>query len=107
MDTATPHSAPTDTDTGSDDSTPSAPSPPPVAEERLHRCRDDRMLAGVAAGVADYFDIDPSLVRVGFVALTLVGGLAIPLYLAGWLLIPEEGASFSVGEELLAREHAR
>jgi phage shock protein PspC (stress-responsive transcriptional regulator) len=65
------------------------------------------MVAGVAAGMADYFDIDPMLVRMGFVVLTLLGGLALPLYLAGWLLIPEEGADYSVAEELLARERAR
>jgi phage shock protein PspC (stress-responsive transcriptional regulator) len=65
------------------------------------------MLAGVASGLADYFDIDPILVRIGFIALSLLGGLAVPLYLAGWLLIPEEGADFSVAEELLARERAR
>ncbi len=73
----------------------SAPTP------RLHRDADHRMLAGVAAGLADYFDVDPTLVRVGFVALTLMGGLAVPLYLAGWLLIPEEGADESVAEEWL------
>ena len=65
------------------------------------------MLAGVAAGMADYFDVDPTLVRIGFVALALLGGLAVPLYLAGWLLIPEEGAELSVAEELLAHERAR
>jgi phage shock protein PspC (stress-responsive transcriptional regulator) len=65
------------------------------------------MLAGVASGLADYFDVDPMLVRIGFVVLTLVGGLAVPLYLAGWLLIPEEGANLSVAEELFARERAR
>jgi phage shock protein PspC (stress-responsive transcriptional regulator) len=65
------------------------------------------MVAGVAAGLADYFDIDPTLVRIGFVVLTLLGGLAVPLYLAGWLLIPEEGTDLSVAEELLARERAR
>ena len=43
----------------------------------------------------------------GFVALALLGGLAVPLYLAGWLLIPEEGTDVSVAEELLARERAR
>ena len=64
------------------------------------------MLAGVAAGLADYFDIDPTLVRIGFVALSLLGGIAVPLYLAGWLLIPEEGSDESVAEELLAREWA-
>ena len=65
------------------------------------------MLAGVASGLADYFDVDPMLVRIGFVVLTLVGGLAVPLYLAGWLLIPEEGADLSVAEELLAHQRAR
>ncbi len=65
------------------------------------------MLAGVASGLADYFDVDPVLVRIGFVALSLLGGLAVPLYLAGWLLIPEEESGLSVAEELFARERAR
>jgi phage shock protein PspC (stress-responsive transcriptional regulator) len=78
-----------------------------LAGDRLHRPRAHRMVAGVAVGMADYFDIDPMLVRMGFVVLTLLGGLALPLYLAGWLLIPEEGADYSVAEELLARERAR
>ena len=80
---------------------------PEVPAERLHRCRDRRMLAGVASGVAHFFDIDPTLVRIGFVALALFGGLALPVYLVGWLLIPEEGADLSVAEELLARERVR
>jgi phage shock protein PspC (stress-responsive transcriptional regulator) len=75
--------------------------------DRLHRGGPHRMLAGVAVGLADYFDIDPTLVRVGFVVLSFLGGLAVPLYLAGWLLIPEEGAEQSVAEELLARERIR
>ena len=44
---------------------------------------------------------------IGFVALALLGGLAVPLYLAGWLLIPEEGAELSVAEELMARARVR
>jgi phage shock protein PspC (stress-responsive transcriptional regulator) len=64
-------------------------------------------VAGVASGVARFFDVDPTLVRIAFVALALVGGLAFPLYLAGWLLIPEEGADLSVAEQLLARERIR
>ncbi len=90
-----------------------APGLPPTAplghggEQRLHRGVRGRMLAGVAVGVADYFDIDPTIVRVGFVALAFLGGLAVPLYLAGWLLIPDEETDVSVAEELLARERAR
>ncbi|MGP0030142.1 MAG: PspC domain-containing protein [Acidimicrobiales bacterium] len=79
----------------------------PVDEDRLRRGGARRMLAGVAVGLADYFDVDPTLVRIGFVALTLLGGLAVPLYLAGWLLIPEEGSDVSVAEELLAHERNR
>ena len=76
-------------------------------EQRLHRGDHGRMLAGVAVGLADYFDVDPTIVRVGFVALAFLGGLAVPLYLAGWLLIPDEDSDLSVAEELLARERAR
>jgi phage shock protein PspC (stress-responsive transcriptional regulator) len=59
------------------------------------------MLAGVAAGLADYLDVDPTLVRIGFVVLAVMGGVAVPLYLAGWLLIPDEGYEESMAEELL------
>jgi phage shock protein PspC (stress-responsive transcriptional regulator) len=75
--------------------------------DRLERGGDGRMVGGVAVGLADYFDVDPTLVRIGFVALTFLGGLAIPLYLAGWLLIPEEGSESSVAEELLHHERSR
>jgi phage shock protein PspC (stress-responsive transcriptional regulator) len=65
------------------------------------------MLGGVAAGLADYFDVDPTLVRIGFLALAFVGGLAVPLYIAGWALIPDEDTDTSIAEELLARERTR
>ena len=73
-------------------------------EQRLHRRHRGRMLGGVAAGLADYFDVDPTLVRIGFVALAFVGGLAVPLYIAGWALIPDEDTDTSIAEEILARE---
>jgi phage shock protein C len=85
---------------------PSAP-PGPGGQERLHRGGRGRMLAGVAVGLADYFDVDPTMVRIGFVALAFLGGLAVPLYVAGWLLIPDEESDVSVAEELFARERAR
>lgn len=49
------------------------------------------MIAGVASGIAAHLRIDPALVRIGFVVLLFTGGIGIPLYLAGWLLIPEAG----------------
>ena len=59
------------------------------------------MLAGVAAGIADWFGVDVTAVRVAFVVLAVLGGAGVPLYLAAWLLIPEEGAEYSVAEDLL------
>ncbi|XBB67712.1 PspC domain-containing protein [Nocardioides sp. WV_118_6] len=63
---------------------------------RLRRSRDDRKVAGVAAGVARHLDIDPLLVRVAFVVLTFFGGGGLILYAVGWLLVPEEGTEDTV-----------
>ncbi|HEX4162457.1 MAG TPA: PspC domain-containing protein [Acidimicrobiales bacterium] len=76
-------------------------------EMRLHRRRGGRMLGGVAVGLADYFDVDPTLVRIGFVVLAVMGGVAVPLYLAGWALIPDEDTDTSIAEEIVARERTR
>lgn len=59
------------------------------------------MVAGVAAGIADYLDVDVVVVRVLLVVLTLAGGLGVPLYLAAWLLVPDEGADEAIAEHLL------
>jgi phage shock protein PspC (stress-responsive transcriptional regulator) len=76
------------------------------SQDHLRRPGEGRMVAGVAAGIAECFDLDPTVVRIGFVALCLLGGVAVPIYLAGWLLMPAEGAELSVGEELLAQARA-
>lgn len=52
----------------------------------------DRMLAGVAGGLAAYFNIDPVLVRLGFIVLALINGVGVLLYLALWLLLPGEAS---------------
>jgi phage shock protein PspC (stress-responsive transcriptional regulator) len=62
----------------------------------LIRPSRDRMLAGVASGLADYTGIDVLVVRIAFVALTLLGGAAIPVYLACWLLMPAEDSGRSI-----------
>ena len=71
------------------------------ASRALRRPVTDRMLAGVASGAADYLGIDVTIVRIALVVLTFVGGAGIPLYLAGWLLIPEEGSDQSLATEML------
>jgi len=73
----------------------------------LYRPFDDRMLAGVAAGVARYFDVDVTIVRIVFAVLAVVGGIGVPLYLAGWLLIPDEGAEQSIASSFIQSLEAR
>jgi phage shock protein PspC (stress-responsive transcriptional regulator) len=63
------------------------------------------MLAGVADGLASYFDVDVTLVRIAVVALSLIGGAGVPLYLAAWLLIPEEGSEVAIAADIL--DHVR
>ena len=58
---------------------------------QLVRSSHDRLWAGVAGGLAEYFDIDATLTRIVWVAVTiLTGGLAIPAYLLLWVLIPRD-----------------
>lgn len=59
--------------------------------KRLYRSRFDRMIGGVCGGLANYFDIDPTLVRLAFVAL-LIFGVGSPglVYLILWIVMPEE-----------------
>lgn len=58
---------------------------------RLRRVTVDRKIAGVAGGVARHLDIDPLVVRVAFVVLSLFGGAGLVMYAAGWILLPEDG----------------
>ena len=58
-------------------------------ETRPARPRQDRQVAGVASAIARRYDIDPTLVRIGFVVATFAG-IGAALYLAGWALLPEE-----------------
>ena len=73
----------------------------------LRRPYQDRMLAGVASGLGRYFGVDPTLVRIAFVVLTVVGGAGIPLYLAGLLLIPEEGSDQSIAGGIIESLQSR
>jgi phage shock protein PspC (stress-responsive transcriptional regulator) len=58
-------------------------------EKRLVRSIDDRMIAGVCAGLADYFGLDAAIVRLLFVLFFVLGGSAILIYLILWIVMPE------------------
>ena len=57
---------------------------------KLYRSRTDSMIAGACGGLAEYFDIDTTLVRLAAVALTLAGGSGILAYLIFWFVIPQK-----------------
>ncbi|HET8604422.1 MAG TPA: PspC domain-containing protein [Marmoricola sp.] len=63
---------------------------------RLRRSRTDRRFAGVAGGLAQHFDVDPTIVRVVFVVTTFFGGAGLLAYAALWLVVPEEGSDHAV-----------
>ncbi|HCP61638.1 MAG TPA: hypothetical protein DIU14_04090, partial [Actinobacteria bacterium] len=60
----------------------------PHYERRLVRRTDDRVIAGVAAGLGDYFSVDPILFRVAFIVTSFTGGLGLLLYVVAWWLLP-------------------
>jgi phage shock protein PspC (stress-responsive transcriptional regulator) len=62
---------------------------------RIRRSRADRRVAGVAGGLGRHLDIDPLILRVAFVVLTFFGGVGLLLYIALWLLLPEDGSDWA------------
>jgi phage shock protein PspC (stress-responsive transcriptional regulator) len=59
----------------------------------LSRPRDDRIIAGVCSGIARRFNIDPTVVRIAFVASLFLPGPQILIYLVAWLLMPDEATT--------------
>jgi phage shock protein PspC (stress-responsive transcriptional regulator) len=70
---------------------PPVPPSPPSEGRRLRRSRNNRVAAGVASGLGDYFRLDPVLFRVLFATSAFFGGAGILAYLLAWAAIPEEG----------------
>ena len=64
--------------------------------KRLVRIKEGRMLGGVCGGIAKYLDIDPVIIRILWVAFTLVVGVGLLVYVVAWILIPEEGEEENV-----------
>jgi len=70
----------------------------------IRRSTSDAKFAGVCGGVARHWNVDPVLVRVGWVLLALSGGIGLVLYAAGWLLIPADGKDRPVIHDLLGEQ---
>lgn len=56
--------------------------------KRLYRIEHNRMMGGVCGGLAEYFDWDPSAVRIAFAFICLMAGFGILLYIIMWLVVP-------------------
>jgi phage shock protein PspC (stress-responsive transcriptional regulator) len=67
---------------------------------KLYRSQTDRVIAGVAGGLGEYFKIDSSLIRILFVVITLFGGSGILLYLILWLIIPAREEDEDIRENI-------
>ena len=75
--------------------------------KRLYRTREGRVVAGVCTGIAAYFGIDPTLVRLAFALLTIFGGAGILIYLIAWIVIPEEGGDgSSIAESFVSKRRS-
>ena len=61
-----------------------------MERKRLYRSRHDKKISGVCGGIADYFNIDPVIVRLLWVVVTLFWGVGIIAYIIAALIIPEE-----------------
>ena len=85
---------------------PSPAQPTDIPQARLRRSAADRMVGGVCGGLAEYSGIDAVLWRVGFVALTLLGGSGLLFYALLWVLMPSvPGADRNVLDRLADRLH--
>lgn len=71
------------------------------SQKRLYRSTEDRMFAGVCGGIAEYLEVDPTLVRLVFVALTLLGAPGVFLYIILMLIVPEQPQKSKKKREVL------
>jgi phage shock protein C len=74
--------------------------------KRLYRTRDGRIVAGVCAGLAAYFGVDPTLVRLAFALLTVFGGIGVLLYLGAWVVVPDEVDGTSIAETMINKKRS-
>ena len=70
-------------------------------EHRLYRSRKDRMLFGVCGGLAKYFGIDSSVMRIIMVLLALAGGIGVLMYFVMVIIIPLEGSTTTAPKDII------
>ena len=66
---------------------------------QLYRSTHNRVIAGVAGGLGEFLNLDPTLIRLGFILLTVFGGSGFLIYILMWLLIPATGSDIHLTKE--------
>ena len=75
--------------------------------KQLTRPREGRLIAGVCAGIGDYFGIDANVIRIVFAAVTIFSvGVGALVYLVAWAVLPEEGEKSSIVENYLNKKRS-
>ncbi len=67
-------------------------------EKKLHRSRNKKVIAGIAGGLGEYLDIDPIIIRIIIVLITIFHGIGLIIYIIMWIVIPEAPYSYSFTE---------
>jgi len=73
----------------------------------LYRSRKNRVIAGVCGGIGEYFDVDPTLIRIVWAVSVLVGGFGFFAYLIGWIFLPDAKTKTSLVEEWTQEKRAK
>jgi phage shock protein C len=67
--------------------------------KKLYRSTNDKKLSGVCGGIAEYFGVDPTVIRVGWALISMFGGAGIPAYIICALIIPEKPTNEIIDEK--------
>jgi phage shock protein PspC (stress-responsive transcriptional regulator) len=73
-------------------------------QKRLYRSRKEKMFAGIAGGIAEYYELDPVLVRIAFVLVTMLHGAGLIAYIICIFVIPKEPETYGLGAEQVFNE---
>ena len=75
-------------------------------KKKLYRSKKDKMIAGVCGGIAEYFDVDPTLIRLLTVLFVILGGAGVVAYIIAWIIIPKNPGQVS-DDKLDKREESK
>lgn len=73
--------------------------------DRLYRSEDDKILGGVCGGIAEFYDVDPSIVRIATAAVVFGTGFGLFAYLLAWLIVPTESEVREESQEATVEEN--